>query len=139
MKNESKLKGKIAVMPCTGIGQVLGTITRQAAYKLCEELRPNTTLLLCLPALVRGVQEDIDMIENGPVLLIEGCKDRCAEAALATQKGVAAETIYLPDVLKQIGISVTDAHRSALTADELRVVDHLTELAAQAVDRLYQQ
>lgn len=32
--------GKVAIMPCTGVGGVLGTIARQAAYRVCEDERP---------------------------------------------------------------------------------------------------
>ncbi|MCK5146365.1 hypothetical protein KAR48_06385 [bacterium] len=131
-------ESKVAIMPCTGIGQVLGTITRQAAYKVCEELRPDQTLLLCLPALVRGVREDIDMIENNKVLLIEGCKDRCAAAALAVQNGSAAVTINLPAVLKEAGVKVKDTNRSQLTKDEETVVDILAQRVAEKVDELIQ-
>jgi len=48
--------GKVAILPCTGVGQVVGTIARQAGYRVCEDERPDDTVLLCLPALVRGVQ-----------------------------------------------------------------------------------
>lgn len=57
---------KVAVLPCTGVGQVVGTIARQAAYLVCEDMRPENTVLLCLPALVREVQEDIAMVRRCP-------------------------------------------------------------------------
>ena len=38
--------GKVAILPCTSVGQVVGTIARQAAYRVCEDERPDDTVLL---------------------------------------------------------------------------------------------
>jgi len=39
------LIGKIAILPCTGVGQVVGTIARQVAYRVCEDERPEDAVL----------------------------------------------------------------------------------------------
>ena len=131
-----KLGGKVAILPCTGVGQVVGTITRQAAYRVCEDERPDDAVLLCLPALVRGVQEDIDMVRECPVVVIEGCRKCCAAHALSTQGGTPSATIFVPDVMKGKGLKVRREARRHLSQPELTVVELITEAVAAQVDRL---
>jgi len=130
------LAGKVAVIPCTGVGQVLGTIARQAAYRVCEDMRPEGTVLLCLPALVRGVREDIEMIRQCPVVAIEGCNERCAAHALSTQDGSPSATVFVPGVMKGKDVKVRREARRQLTALELAVVELVAEAVVAEVDRL---
>ncbi len=44
----------VVVVPCSGIGKPFGTVSREAAYDLCEELRPKSTRLVALAKLVLG-------------------------------------------------------------------------------------
>ena len=128
--------GKVAILPCTGVGQVAGTIARQAAYRVCEDQRPDSTLLLCLPALVKGVREDIDMVRQCSVVVIEGCKERCAAHALSIQGGVPSATVFLPEVMKGKGLKTRRNARGRLTESELAVVELVTEVVVAEVDQL---
>ena len=133
---EDGMPSKVAVLPCTGIGQVVGTIARQAAYRVCEDLKPQETLLVCLPALVKGVQEDIDMIENFPTVVIEGCKERCATYALKRQGGKPAAEVFIPDVLKGGQWSIRRQARCCLTEAEESVAALVGDKTAEQVDLL---
>ena len=130
------LRGKVAVLPCTGIGQVVGTIARQAAYRVCEDLRPQATVLVCLPALVKGVQEDLDMVAECPVVVIEGCKENCAAHALAARGQAPAATVSVPDAMKGSGLKIRREARRCLTEPELAVVELVAAGVVAAVDRL---
>ena len=129
-------RGKVAVLPCTGIGQVVGTIARQAAYRVCEDLCPRETILVCLPALVKGVQEDIDMVSECPVIVIEGCKENCAAHALAARGPAPSATVSVPDVMKGSGLRIRREARRGLTEPELAVVELVAARVVAAVDRL---
>jgi uncharacterized metal-binding protein len=130
------LEGKVAILPCTGVGQVVGTIARQAAYRVCEDLRPRETVLLCLPALVKGVREDLDMVAECPVVVIEGCKECCATYALAARGGAPAAAVSVPRVMKGTGLKVRREARRGLTEAELAVVELVCQRAVAEVDRL---
>jgi uncharacterized metal-binding protein len=130
------LKGKVAVLPCTGVGQVVGTIARHAAYRVCEDLRPQQTVLLCLPALVKGVQEDVDMVAECPVVVIEGCKECCATYAVATRGGVPSATVSVVEVMKGKGLKVQREARRCLAEAELAVVELVCDRVVAEVDRL---
>jgi len=133
------MKPKIAILPCTGVGQVVGTIARQAAYTVCDDLRPDRTCLVCLPALVKGVQEDIDMIQDCPVVVIEGCQERCATHALKLQGGTPAALIFIPDVVKGTGWKIKREARRQLTESEQQVTALVVEQIVSAVDQLSRQ
>ena len=129
-------QGKVAILPCTGIGQVVGTIARQAAYRVCEDLCPQETVLVCLPALVKGVQEDLDMVAQCPVVVIEGCKECCATYALATRGGVPSATVSVPEVIKGKALKIKREARRHLTEPELAVVELVSGRVVAEVNRL---
>ena len=127
---------KVAILPCTGVGQATGTIARQAAYHVCDEMRPDATMLVCLPALVKGVQEDIDMIRDCPVVVIEGCRERCATFALEMQKGSAAATVYVPDIMKSHGIGAKNENRASPGEKEKELILAVAEEVGAEIDGL---
>ena len=131
--------GKVAILPCTGVGQVVGTIARQAAYRVCEDQCPDDTVLLCLPALVKGVQEDIDMVRQCPVAVIEGCTERCATHALSLQGGAPSATVFVPEVMKGKGLKIRREARRGLTEPELVAVELVAEAVVAEVDRLREE
>jgi len=69
---------RIAVVPCSGIGKSLGTVSRETAYELCEDLRPNDTQLVALSKLVLGDEQACQRVRSSPVVTIDGCKQMCA-------------------------------------------------------------
>ena len=127
---------KVAILPCTGMGQVVGTIARQIGYRVCDDLRPDKTLLVCLPALVKGVQEDIDYISQNPVVVIEGCKNYCATYALELKGANPALTVFIPDFLKKTKIKVKREARRNLRKEELEVVEVCAKEVVRCVDEL---
>ena len=48
-------------------------------YKVLEELRPNQTVLICLPALAAEVEEDVEFVRDYPSIILDGCEKKCAE------------------------------------------------------------
>jgi len=50
-----------------------------AIYKVLEELRPNQTVLICLPALAAEVEEDVEFVRDYPSIILDGCEKKCAE------------------------------------------------------------
>jgi uncharacterized metal-binding protein len=131
-----RLQGKVAILACTGVGQVVGTIARQAAYRVCEDHRPQEAVLFCLPALVKGVQEDLDMVAQCPVIAIEGCKECCAAHALATRGGVPSATVSVVKLMTGKGLRVRRETRRSLTEAELAVVELVSQSAVAELDRI---
>ena len=65
---------KIVIVPCSGIGKTYGTVSREAAYELTEEIRPNRTRLVPLSLLVLGDEDARRAVSDSPAITIDGCK-----------------------------------------------------------------
>lgn len=69
---------RIVIVPCSGIGKSLGTVSREAAYELCDNLRPGDTQLVALSKLVLGDEQARERVRTNPAVTIDGCKQMCA-------------------------------------------------------------
>ncbi|MCJ7471081.1 hypothetical protein MUO74_11435, partial [Candidatus Bathyarchaeota archaeon] len=47
---------KVAIISCAGMDKALGSVARACAFKVIERLRPNETVLICIPPLVADVK-----------------------------------------------------------------------------------
>ncbi len=84
---------KVAVIPCSGIGKALGSVSREAAYELCETLRPDRAQLVALSMLVLGEERAREQVATGPVVTIDGCKQMCAAKLVKLSGGKAAREV----------------------------------------------
>ena len=65
---------KVIIVPCSGIGKTYGTVSREAAYDVTEDLRPEQTQLVPLALLVLGDEESRAVVAEYPAVTIDGCK-----------------------------------------------------------------
>jgi len=86
-------KPAVVIVPCSGIGKSLGTVSREAAYELCENLRPNDTELVALSKLVLGDEPARDRVRAGPAITIDGCKQMCAAKLVRHSGGTVAREV----------------------------------------------
>jgi len=93
-------KKKIIVMPCSGIGKALGSVSREAALEVVENLRKDTTDTTCLALIVGGDQEALQLIKNNPCITIDGCPLQCAEKNVKLAGGELAAVFRVVDVLR---------------------------------------
>ena len=91
----------VVVVPCSGIGKTFGTVSREAAYELCEELRPERTRLVALAKLVLGDDTARDLVAKHPVVTIDGCKLMCAARMVRQNGGTAMQEIAVLDVFRR--------------------------------------
>lgn len=128
-------RSPVVVVPCSGIGKALGSVSREAAYVLCEELRPGAAQLVALSKLVLGEPGAQAQVSRSPVIAIDGCKLRCSAKLVAERGGKPALEVAVLDAfrrhpeLKPQGIAELNEGGLALAralADELAVeVDRL--------------
>jgi uncharacterized metal-binding protein len=93
-------KQRVVVVPCSGIGKALGSVTREAAYELCDNLRPGDTRLVALSKLVLGDSEARERVRTSPAVTIDGCKQMCASKLVKHNGGVAAREVAVFDVFR---------------------------------------
>ena len=91
----------VAVIPCSGIGKAFGTVSREAAYELCENLRPADTTLVALSKLVLGEQGAQARVRNNPAVTSDGCKLMCASTLVKMSGGSLAREVSVLDVFRR--------------------------------------
>lgn len=96
--NESK---HVVVAPCSGIGKTYGTVGREAAYELAEELRPNCAEVIALSLLVLGDADTQTRVQSAPAITIDGCKLACASKMVAESGGQVAYEANVLDTFRR--------------------------------------
>jgi uncharacterized metal-binding protein len=96
---------KVCLQPCLGLRKE-SILCRQAFYVVHEDMRPETTVLGCGPALNANVQEDIDFINMYPVLAVEACEKDCATKLVSKKGQQAAKTLRVVDMAEELGIDI---------------------------------
>lgn len=69
---------KVYIIPCSGMGKVYGSICRQAAYRVVNNLRHGETEIECLPLIVKGKKELVNELKKNKVITLDGCTAMCA-------------------------------------------------------------
>jgi len=91
---------KIIIVPCSGIGKPYGTVSREAAYAVTEDLRPGQTQLVPLALLVLGDEESRAVVAESPAVTIDGCKLGCAAKMVQQSGGTIAQEFAVLDVYR---------------------------------------
>ena len=127
---------KVVIVPCSGIGKTYGTVSREAAYVVTEELRPAETQIAALSMLVMGDEGARLTVSENPDITIDGCKLACATKMVQESGGSIAQDFAVLEVYRRYkqfkpqGIAELNeggeqlAH--ALAAEIAQIVDQLT-------------
>jgi uncharacterized metal-binding protein len=99
--NDRKDAPKVVIVPCSGIGKTYGAVSREAAYILTEDLRPNDTQLVALSMLVLGDEVARDVVSGSPAITIDGCKLACASKMVKVSGGNIVKEIDVLDVYRR--------------------------------------
>jgi uncharacterized metal-binding protein len=92
---------RVVVVPCSGIGKSFGSVSREAAYDLCLELRPSTTRLVALAKLVLGEPGARALVASHPVVTIDGCKQMCAAKVVKEAGGKVVKEAAVLEVFRR--------------------------------------
>ncbi|HEX9091402.1 MAG TPA: putative zinc-binding protein [Anaerolineales bacterium] len=98
---EHKPKNFVVIVPCSGIGKTYGTVSREAAYDVTEDMRPQSTCLVALSKLVLGDEEARKIVETNPAITIDGCKLACATKMVQESGGRVAQDYAVLEVYRR--------------------------------------
>ncbi len=98
---EEKSQHKVVIVPCSGIGKTYGTVSREAAYALTEDVRPEETQLVALSLLVLGDEAARAAVSANPAVTIDGCKLACATKMVKESGGKVAQDFAVLDVYRR--------------------------------------
>lgn len=125
---------KVAILACNGIGRLVSTVVRQAGY-LAHRTRPEETVLLAVGPLAIGEPEHVEALRKYPVVVIDGCRPRCATYLMKQQGKEPAAVVYVGDVVAETRISLVGEQRRGLGEKGQRLVEAVAERAVREVDR----
>ena len=131
MDNSDK---KVAIVACTGMGKALGTVARQVAFKVVDELRPEKTVLICIPSLSAGIGQYKDLLQKYPAIILDGCVERCATKITVKNRGMIRAKVFLPQMIAKYGLKPKS--RTDLGEDGEKLVVKVAEEVAGMVDQL---
>jgi uncharacterized metal-binding protein len=92
---------EVIIIPCSGIGKAFGSVGREAAYVVTEELRPGCTSTVCLSLLTLGDEDARRRVRQHPTITIDGCPTACARVNIEQAGGKPAATFRVFDVFRQ--------------------------------------
>lgn len=92
---------RVVIVPCSGIGKTYGSVSREAAYDVTEDLRPTETQLVPLSLLVLGDKRARAAVADNPAITIDGCKLACATKMVKEGGGTVAEDYAVLDVYRR--------------------------------------
>jgi uncharacterized metal-binding protein len=128
-------KKKVGIVACSGEELAEGTVTRLAALKVLEHLRPADTVTICLPLFLAGGEGDRAFAKFYPTIAVDGCELRCAARATEMYSGKPAASVMVRDLIAENGLDQPEGKR-CLNAAGLQVVDVTAERIADLVDEL---
>lgn len=137
---------KVGISACTGFDYPEGTLTRMIGYKVLEDLRPDATVLICLPALAAGVEEDVEFGQKYPTIVIEGCDKKCCTKVFEKMK-VAQNIKHVYDISKMLKANknlkidpskLLNSH-PILSPELEKFVTQTAEKIAQDIDKIVQE
>ncbi len=92
---------RVVIVPCSGIGKTYGSVSREAAYAVTEDLRPTGTQLVPLSLLVLGDEQARTVVANAPAITIDGCKLACATKMVKDSGGEVIQDYAVLDVYRR--------------------------------------
>ena len=92
---------RVVIVPCSGIGKTYGTVSREAAYDVVDDLRPAETQLVALSMLVLGDEAAREAVAGNQAITIDGCKLACATKMVQESGGTVARDFAVLDVYRR--------------------------------------
>ncbi len=130
---------KVGIVACSGEEFAEGTVTRLAALKVLEQLRPKDTVTICLPLFLAGGDGDRAFARFYPTIALDGCDKRCAAKATELYSGKPAASIVVTDLLRDRNLGtarrLNEVGRQAVDWTAEHTVELIDELLGKQWDR----
>jgi uncharacterized metal-binding protein len=139
MVKEAKMpelpQNKVGIVACSGEELAEGTVTRLAALKVLEHLRPGDTVTICLPLFLAGGEGDRAFARFYPTIAVDGCAQRCAARATEMYSGKPAASVVVSELVAENGFGEVQGARHLNEAGQ-QAVSATAERVAELVDEL---
>ena len=129
---------KVGIVSCSGEELPEGTVTRLAALRVLEQLRPVSTVTICLPLFLAGGDGDRAFAKFYPTIAIDGCDKRCAARGTEMYSGKPAASIVVTELVAERGLGKPEGKRLLNEAGQ-QAVEATAGKVAKLVDELLQK
>ncbi len=126
---------KVVIVPCSGIGKTFGSVSREAAYIITEDLQPDDTQLVSLAKLVMEEESAVAMVAGNPTITIDGCKLACASKMVRESGGNITQEFDVLEVYRRYKEFRPDGI-AELNENGVRLAQALAAEAALTIDKL---
>lgn len=120
---------KVGIVACSGEELAEGTVTRLAALRVLEALRPDETVTICLPLFLAGGEGDRAFARFYPTIALDGCALRCAARATEQHSGRPAASVVVTEVVADCGIGPVAGLRRLNAAGQQAVAETAARVA----------
>lgn len=90
---------KIGIVSCSGEDCLGGTISRLATRKMLDEIRPDSTITICLPLFIAGGEQEREFANNYPTITVDGCDKCCAKRATEKYSGKVDVEVLVSNII----------------------------------------
>jgi len=132
---KTMMRKKVIVIPCSGIGKALGSVSREATYEVVESLRKGVTDTTCLALITSGDEETLQLVKTNKCITVDGCPLQCAEKNLKLAGGELAASFRVVDTLKE-NRKLKPKSVTFLDRDGQELASLLAKRVAEKVDEL---
>jgi uncharacterized metal-binding protein len=126
---------RVVIVPCSGIGKTFGAVSREAAYIITEDLRPEDTHLVALAKLVMGEESAVAKVSGNPAITIDGCKLACASKMVKESGGNITQEFDVLDVYRRYK-EFRPEGISELNENGVRLAKALADEASITIDNM---
>ena len=126
---------KVGIVACSGEERAEGTVTRLAALKVLEQLRPADTVTICLPLFLAGGAGDRAFARFYPTIAIDGCEQRCAARATEMYSGKPAAGFVVEHLLRERDLGTARRLNEAGQAAVVWVSDQIAQQIDELLDK----
>ena len=131
-------KKKVGIVACSGEELAEGTVTRLAALKVLEQLRPEDTVTICLPLFLAGGEGDRAFAKFYPTIAVDGCELRCARRGTEMYSSKPAASVMVRDLITENDLGQPEGKRR-LNPAGLQAVDVTAARITALVDELLEK
>jgi len=126
---------KVGIVACSGEELAEGTVTRLAALKVLNQLRPHNTVTICLPLFLAGGAGDRAFARIHPTITVDGCDLRCAARATEMYSNKPAAGLVVNELVAERGLDKPEGRRRLNLAGQ-QAVELTAERLAALVDQV---
>ena len=135
---KTTMQRKVIVIPCSGIGKALGSISREATYEVVESLRKGVTETTCLALITSGDEETLQLVKTNKCITVDGCPLQCAQKNVKLVDGELAASFRVVDTLKE-NRRLKPKSVTFLDRDGQELASLLAKQVAEKVDELLKE